>query len=143
MSNLDMETIRYALKTAKKYGLREISLAEGDVHFKSKLSTLNTPFQKKESSAQVQKPCLSSEKKEGQQEDVIELFAAMVGYYQSLTGMLEAGQVIHKGDVLAHIITLGLPNEVISPVEGEVLEVYVHDFEPVEYNQVLARIRLI
>ena len=138
-----METIRYALKTAKKHGFYEISLAEGDIQFKSKLSKCKVPSQQKESSIQTQKTYPLFEKTEEQKESTAELTATMVGYYQSLPGMLEVGEVIHKGDIVAHVITLGLPNEVISPFEGEVLEVYVRDFEPVAYNQVLARIRLV
>jgi len=53
---------------------------------------------------------------------------------------VEAGQTVHKGQVVCIIEAMKLMNEIESDVDGKVLEVMVGNGEHVEYGQPLFRI---
>ncbi|HEY7821082.1 MAG TPA: acetyl-CoA carboxylase biotin carboxyl carrier protein [Vicinamibacteria bacterium] len=55
---------------------------------------------------------------------------------------VEVGARISKGDVLCIIEAMKLMNELEAEVEGEVREVCANDGEPVEFGQVLFRVKL-
>jgi len=65
--------------------------------------------------------------------------APMVGYYRA--GTLEVGAKVKKGDIIAAVAALGLANDIEAPADGEIDEVFVEPNQPVEYGQVLARIK--
>jgi acetyl-CoA carboxylase biotin carboxyl carrier protein len=64
-----------------------------------------------------------------------------VGYYRADGAKLEVGQTIEKGDVVATIAALGLANDLESPVSGVVTEVLAKEGDPVQYGQVLAKVK--
>jgi acetyl-CoA carboxylase biotin carboxyl carrier protein len=51
------------------------------------------------------------------------------------------GDVIKTGDVLCIIEAMKLMNEIESEVSGSVVEILVENGQPVEYNQVLFRVK--
>jgi acetyl-CoA carboxylase biotin carboxyl carrier protein len=53
---------------------------------------------------------------------------------------VEAGQTVHKGQVVCIVEAMKLMNEIESDVDGKVLEVLVTNGEHVEYGQPLFRI---
>jgi acetyl-CoA carboxylase biotin carboxyl carrier protein len=53
---------------------------------------------------------------------------------------VEAGQTVHKGQVVCIVEAMKLMNEIESDVDGKVLEVLVANGEHVEYGQPLFRI---
>jgi acetyl-CoA carboxylase biotin carboxyl carrier protein len=53
---------------------------------------------------------------------------------------VEAGQTVHKGQVVCIVEAMKLMNEIESDVDGKVLEVLVGNGEHVEYGQPLFRI---
>ena len=54
----------------------------------------------------------------------------------------EVGQRITRGKILCIIESMKLMNEIESDVEGEILEVYPSNGQPVEYGEKLFAIRL-
>jgi acetyl-CoA carboxylase biotin carboxyl carrier protein len=79
--------------------------------------------------------------------DLHDVTSPMVGtfYRASSPGtppFAEVGDRISQGDVLCIIEAMKLMNELEAEVEGEVREVCANDGEPVEFGQVLFRIRL-
>jgi acetyl-CoA carboxylase biotin carboxyl carrier protein len=56
------------------------------------------------------------------------------------TPFVEAGQTVHKGQVVCIVEAMKLMNEIESDVDGKVLEVLVGNGEHVEYGQPLFRI---
>ena len=79
--------------------------------------------------------------------DLHDVTSPMVGtfYRASSPGtppFVEVGDRISKGDVLCIIEAMKLMNELEAEVEGEVREVGANDGEPVEYGQVLFRVKL-
>jgi acetyl-CoA carboxylase biotin carboxyl carrier protein len=55
---------------------------------------------------------------------------------------VEVGSVVKKGQVLCLVEAMKLMNEIESEVSGEILEIPVANGQPVEYGEVLFRIRL-
>ena len=54
----------------------------------------------------------------------------------------EVGQKVAKGKILCIIESMKLMNEIESDVEGEIVEVYPRNGQPVEYGEKLFAIRL-
>jgi len=54
----------------------------------------------------------------------------------------EIGQKISRGKILCIIESMKLMNEIESDVEGEIVEVYARNGQPVEYGEKLFAIRL-
>ncbi len=55
---------------------------------------------------------------------------------------VEVGTVVKKGQVLCIVEAMKLMNEIESEVAGEILEIPVANGQPVEYGEVVFRIRL-
>jgi biotin carboxyl carrier protein len=55
---------------------------------------------------------------------------------------VEVGSVVKKGQALCIVEAMKLMNEIESEVAGEILEIPVANGQPVEYGEVLFRVRL-
>ena len=64
----------------------------------------------------------------------------LVGFFQPRSKPLQVGNQVKKDEVLCMIKAMGLMNEVRSPADGRVVEVYVEEGVAVEYGQPLYRI---
>jgi len=64
----------------------------------------------------------------------------LVGFFQPRSKPLQVGDRVKKDEVLCMIKAMGLMNEVRSPADGRVVEVYVEEGVAVEYGQPLYRI---
>ncbi len=62
-----------------------------------------------------------------------------VGYFRPVA---QAGSKVNKGDVIAVIESLGLPNDIVAPSAGALSEFAFADGDAVEYGTVLARIKV-
>jgi acetyl-CoA carboxylase biotin carboxyl carrier protein len=133
MSELDLDTIRHALKTAREHGLRSIRLESGDSTFRAVLGKgRRSPAPKV--SAVIELP-------EDPEERLAEVASHLVGYFREGEIPLRVGAVVRSGDIVGTIAALGLANDVECPIEGEVVEVCVEPGAAVEYGQVLAKVR--
>ena len=132
MSNLDLELVRHALSVARKHGFAEVELGVGEESFSAKLDPA-PPKSKTKKSAAIEAASTESE--------LQNVVATLVGYYREAKQPLQVGATINKGDVVAVISALGIANDVESKVSGEVVEVLVEPNQPVEYGQVLARVK--
>lgn len=70
-------------------------------------------------------------------EKVIDITSSFVGYFRPVA---TAPTKVNKGDVVASIESLGLPNDIIAPLSGELHNFLVDDGAAVEYGTVLAKI---
>lgn len=68
--------------------------------------------------------------------------APMVGLFRASDGLTEVGARISAGQVVGAIESMKLLNDIVSEVSGEVVESLIEDGTPVEYNQILCRIKL-
>lgn len=67
--------------------------------------------------------------------------APMVGIFHSVDGLTEIGARIQAGQVVGAIESMKLLNDIVSDVSGTVVESLVEDGTPVEYNQVLCKVK--
>lgn len=67
--------------------------------------------------------------------------APMVGLFHSVDGLTEVGARIKTGQVVGAIESMKLLNDIVSDVSGTVVESLVEDGMPVEYNQVLCKVK--
>ena len=54
---------------------------------------------------------------------------------------VEVGQVVRRGQTLCIVEAMKLMNELESEIDGTVVEILARDAQPVEYGQVLFRVR--
>ena len=79
--------------------------------------------------------------------DLYQVTSPMVGtFYRSpnpsAPPFLEVGDIVKKGQVICIIEAMKLMNEIESEVAGEVIDIPVSNGQPVEYAEVLFRIRV-
>jgi acetyl-CoA carboxylase biotin carboxyl carrier protein len=79
--------------------------------------------------------------------DVFQVTAPMVGTFYRAPNpnappFVQVGDIVKKGQVICIIEAMKLMNEIESEVAGEVLESPVSNGQPVEYGEVLFRLRL-
>jgi len=131
MAELDLNLVRHTLETARKHGFGEVELAIGADHFSAILDAKPRP--------KTQQPDLPAEEPELPTE--IEVKAGLVGYFRASKTPLEIGMEVFQGEVIGIIAALGIANDVESPATGKVVEILVEQNQPVEFGQVLARIK--
>lgn len=68
--------------------------------------------------------------------------APMVGLFHAVDGLSEVGAQIKAGQVVGAIESMKLLNDIVSDVSGTVIETMVEDGMPVEYNQVLCKVKV-
>jgi acetyl-CoA carboxylase biotin carboxyl carrier protein len=72
--------------------------------------------------------------------------APIVGTFYSGPGggkpdFVRLGDKVKEGDTLCILEAMKIMNEIVSPIDGEVVEIYVENEKMVEYGQPLFRIR--
>jgi len=87
-----------------------------------------------------------AEEAEEPAEELIDVESPMVGTFYRAPApdappYVEVGDHVGKGQTLCILEAMKLMNELESEVEGEIREIRVQNAEPVEYGQVLFRIR--
>lgn len=130
---MDLETIRYALKTAREHGLRSVRLDSGESGFRAVLGRGRR--------APAPKVSAVIEVADEPGERLSEVTSPLVGYFREGEIPLSVGHVVRAGDVVGVITALGLANDLECAVEGEIVEVCVEPGQAVEFGQVLVRVR--
>ncbi|MCW5937122.1 MAG: hypothetical protein KIT11_07445 [Fimbriimonadaceae bacterium] len=132
MPGLDEEAIRGLLRTAQKHGLRQVRLKIGSSDFSAVLPRSAPKKRSPDAVAAVTVPTGPEE---------VDVTAPVVGYFDWRKEPVAVGQKVEKGQVIAEIVALGLANDVVSPVEGEVVEVFAEKGQAVEFGKPLLKVR--
>ena len=80
--------------------------------------------------------------------DIFQMTSPMVGtFYRSANPasppFVQVGEMVKKGQVICIVEAMKLMNELESEVAGELIDIPVSNGQPVEYGEVLFRIRVI
>jgi acetyl-CoA carboxylase biotin carboxyl carrier protein len=131
---IDLDFIERLIRVLDESGLDHVEIERGG----TRVRISRSPPTRFAEEAAAQAP---------QATDLHDVTSPMVGtfYRASSPGtppFVEVGDRISKGDVLCIIEAMKLMNELEAEVEGEVREVGANDGEPVEYGQVLFRVKL-
>ena len=138
MSGLDKDVLHHAISTARAHGFRSIKLRLGeerfravlgdelhDTHFEPKLVADDPPVDKSIKPANL------------------EITAPVVGYFREGKQPLETGRIIQTGEALCEIVALGIANDVVAKLSGEIVEVLIGPGDAVEYGQILAVVKAV
>ena len=134
MPGLDPDTIRHALTTARRNGFRQVRIKSEGEQFRAVLDEVEVA---EESHGLAVADLINSEPKEL----VADIKAPCVGYFQEAPE-LQVGQSLEAGAAVGTITALGLRNEVTCKKGGKITEVLVSNNQPVEFGQVIAKVKL-
>lgn len=121
MSQLDLDTLRHAVTTAKKTGLRVVRLKLADSSFSAVLGEADEVEEVVEVEV-ASKPT------------ALKITSPVVGYLRTQK-KFEPGQKIEIGDVVGEIVALGIANDVVSKHAGQIAEVHAVDGDALEFGQ--------
>ena len=160
--NLDHEELHRLLATLAESDIQEFRLEGEDfcLEVKRNLVSVSDPITstKKITSEEIDQP-LSQRKIEtttalstpppsvpGSRSDLVEVTAPMVGTFYRAPGpeeppFVEIGSRISVGQAVCILEAMKLMNELESEVSGEVIEILVENGTPVEFGQVLMRLK--
>ena len=160
--NLDHEELHRLLATLAESDIQEFRLEGEDfcLEVKRNLGISSDPIesQKKITSEEVDpplpqrkieasaKPSTPPPSVPGSRSDLVEVTAPMVGTFYRAPGpeeppFVEIGSRINVGQAVCILEAMKLMNELESEVSGEVIEILVENGTPVEFGQVLMRLK--
>ena len=162
--NLDHEELHRLLATLADSDIKEFRLEGEDFYLEVKrnfgTSSDSIPSQKKTTSEDIESqppqrkieasavPSTPPPSVPGSRSDLVEVTAPMVGTFYRAPGPEEApfvdiGSKIRVGQAVCILEAMKLMNELESEVSGEVVEILVDNGTPVEFGQVLMRLKSI
>ena len=160
--NLDHEELHRLLATLAESDIQEFRLEGEDFCLEVKRNLGNSldsiPSQKKISSEEMDPPppqrkieasplpSTPPPSVPGSRSDLVEVTAPMVGTFYRAPGpeeppFVEIGSRINVGQAVCILEAMKLMNELESEVSGEVIEILVENGTPVEFGQVLMRLK--
>ena len=161
--NLDHEELHRLLATLAESDIQEFRLEGEDFFLEVKRNLVGTPSDsiasnKKITSDDIDSPPPQSKldalpgpstpppSVPGSRSDLVEVTAPMVGTFYRAPGpeeppFVEIGSRINVGQAVCILEAMKLMNELESEVSGEVIEILVENGTPVEFGQVLMRLK--
>ena len=159
--NLDHEELHRLLATLAESDIQEFRLEGEDFYLEVKrnlgISSDSTIPQKKLTSEEIDSPpqrkieassvpSMPPPSVPGSRSDLVEVTAPMVGTFYRAPGpeeppFVEIGTRISVGQAVCILEAMKLMNELESEVSGEVIEILVENGTPVEFGQVLMRLK--
>jgi acetyl-CoA carboxylase biotin carboxyl carrier protein len=141
--DLDLEAVRELARIATEFDLSEVETdPSGRIRVARKAVVAQAPAPAALPAAGGSLSLMPAEKVEDRGTMVTSPFVGT--FYRAPTPegspFVEAGQTIHKGQVVCIVEAMKLMNEIESDVDGKILEVLVGNGEHVEYGQPLFRI---
>lgn len=76
-----------------------------------------------------------------QSEELVEVTAPYVGLFKHIKPIIGLGAKVSEGQTLCSIQSMDILNEVTAGISGTIEDLLVDDNQPVEYGQVLYRIK--
>jgi len=135
MSGLDGETIKHALEAAKDLGFRHVRLKNGDEKFSAVIQA-DAP-----APSTIPSHAVAESDSVELAPEFKEVKSPCVGFFQEGKVVLEEGTTISTGDVIGYVMALGIKNEIVSNVSGEIAETLVVTNQPVQYGQAIVKVK--
>lgn len=131
-----LDDIRHVLTIARRMGLSKVEWENNGLRFEGSLEPCGA-------SRPVTESVLIAAPEDLKPRDETHMVAApCVGYFKSLSSPASVGDQVESGQVVATISALGIANEVQATVNGEIVEQFVRNDEPVEFGQPLFRVKV-
>lgn len=131
---MDKRRVKELIALARERGVGELEFGEGlmRVSFKLKPSPPGRAPGSQAAAGSGAAPQADSAQASGHW-----IRSPMVGLFRSEDGFVAEGSTVAAGDVIGHVESMGILNEVTSDVAGVVSKVEIGDGDPVEYGQAL------
>lgn len=136
---MDIEKIEELIKVLEGSHARELSVRKGEtsVHVRKGISPKPAPARP----AKAAPAAKSAPEPQPAAPDETFIISPMVGLFHTVDGISEVGSQINAGQVVGHIESMKLLNDVVADVSGIVVEALVEDGMPVEYGQPLCKLQ--
>ena len=128
---IDLNLVRHALTVARDAEFASVELEAPNLRFTAELAR---------GARKVTLPTESG----GPEAPIVGLTVVkcpLVGYFGSAPMPMKVGNRVAVGDVIGIVAALGIPNEVLSDLDGVVEAILVADGDPVEYGQPLIKVK--
>ena len=136
---MDIEKIEELIKVLEGSRASELTIRKGEtsVHIRKDAAPKPAPVRPKETAPAAGR---APEPLPAAPEETY-VISPMVGLFHTIDGIAEVGSQINAGQVVGHIESMKLLNDVVSEVSGIVTEALVEDGMPVEYGQPLCKLK--
>jgi len=138
--DLNMELLQELVNLVKNAQISELTVRVGDWRVTIRKNPLHqpTPIASHGHRSEEQRT-VTSEQKQGES-PYVPVTSNWVGIVRRLKNgkpLVQVGDHVKRGQTLCWVDSLGVQNEVRSPVAGRVVEIFVEDGQPVEFGQQL------
>jgi acetyl-CoA carboxylase biotin carboxyl carrier protein len=147
---MNTKNIKTLISLMEKSGLSVIEITEGDTKIRLEKNNSTplintTPAVALVSNETSQTPLPASVQQPVDFNNICEVKSPMVGVFYSSPSpesepFVKIGDKVKKGDVLCIIEAMKLMNEIVSEVDGEVVDICVKNGQVVEFSQILFKI---
>lgn len=129
-----------------KMSSMELEFEDVRLSVKKEMGVVYTERETANVERKISEPSVSVQSSAEQDINKYEVKAPLVGtFYRAASPddepFVVVGKKVSKGDLIGIIEAMKLMNEIVSPVDGEVVSIDAVDSEMVEYNQVLITIK--
>ncbi|NTU94286.1 MAG: acetyl-CoA carboxylase biotin carboxyl carrier protein [Chlorobiaceae bacterium] len=149
---MNLKEIQHLVEIINASNLDEVIIKEGEseITLRRNSSKAQTIFQPAPAVQPVQRAAAPEQPvaapAAAPAEDLLEIRSPIVGTFYSAPSpdspaFVKNGDRVKPGDVLCIIEAMKLMNEIESEVSGAIVDVLVENGQPVEYNQVLFRVK--
>lgn len=133
MPGLSRDDVREALRIAQESGFRTVSLRAGDDRFQAQLAPLPV------AAAPAPAMAESVPSTPGQPAHLF-IHAPAVGIFRPVEPAIRVGDTVQPDQLVGTVAALGLANDVLAKVAGEVVDVLVEPGQTVDYHRPLFRV---
>jgi len=142
---MDLQKIKDLIALMKESGVCELAVELPDYKISIKRDTV-PPEPVAVAALEPAEAPLPAQATEDAPADLVTVSAPMVGiFYLGGAGdgrpLLEIGQQVEQGQVIAAIESMKVPNDILAPASGRIEEILAADGSPVEFGQALLRIK--
>ncbi len=143
---MDRERIRELVEILKQSSAAEICCQEGDSFIRIRRTSGEGQIEAETSAGVVSQEAISQTELAGDEVEMVPVKARLVGtFHLNQEGdeqpAVECGAQVTEGQVIGSVEALGKWTDVVSPVSGQVVEIVPEDNSPVQYGDVLVRVR--
>ena len=135
MAGVDSDLVQYALRTARAHGFRRLRHVQGEGSFEATLGDIAVD------EGQAADPAIEELDESKPERQVVHVTSPAVGYFRLPDNSIEVGARIERGIKIGEVIAVGMANDVMAEVEGEITEMLVADGDAVEFGQPLITVR--
>jgi len=143
---MDRDRIRELIEILKQSSAAEICCQEGDSFIRIRRESGEGQVDAETSAGPVSQEAVQQIELSGAEVEMVLVKARLVGtFHLNQEGdeqlAVECGAQVAEGQVIGTVEALGKWTDVISPVNGQVVEIVAEDNSPVQYGDVLVCVR--